>query len=235
MTPDRVPDPAALSTLPLSSSAPYAIPRYCPSEAAPVPAMVAATWVPCPASSVVVGSSVKLASCTTTPARSGWVVSMPESSTAMVMPSPVKPDCHASGGADLRGAVVQQAHDLPVQPNLLLSRQRGRGHRPAALGARLRGQGVGQQVRLVLVHLGRGPVDGGEEVGGGHRRDTAHRGDRIPVKGDDDRNLAGAGVVVPLLRQQGEVEQGPVEEVRYERGHIGRDEIDVPVLFILVE
>src|SRR5690606_40510755 len=40
--------PPSLQTLPISRSAPGATPGRSPFDAAPVPAMVAATWVPCP-------------------------------------------------------------------------------------------------------------------------------------------------------------------------------------------
>ena len=42
------PEPSAPSTLPTSRSAPSATPRCVPSLAAPVPAIVEATWVPWP-------------------------------------------------------------------------------------------------------------------------------------------------------------------------------------------
>src|SRR6266511_4119798 len=79
---DSSPKPYALSTLPTSSRESGATPRWRPLEAAPVPAMVAATCVPWPCRSTASASSVKLAVSVTWRARSGWVASTPVSSTA---------------------------------------------------------------------------------------------------------------------------------------------------------
>ncbi|MBB5786473.1 hypothetical protein HD601_001048 [Jiangella mangrovi] len=94
---DTEPPPSEPSTLPLSSRAPGATPRRSPSEAAPVPATVDATWVPWPLWSVASGSSVKLAAASTRPARSGWVSSMPVSRTATTVPVPSTPASQAAG------------------------------------------------------------------------------------------------------------------------------------------
>ena len=56
-----------------------------------------ATWVPWPWVSVASGSSVKFADSTIRPARSGWLASIPVSTTPMVTPRPVRPPAHASG------------------------------------------------------------------------------------------------------------------------------------------
>ncbi len=74
-----------------------ATPRYFPPEAAPLPAMVEATWVPCPTMSSGFVSSVKLRDSATLPARSGWVRSTPVSSTATRTPLPVYPAAQAVG------------------------------------------------------------------------------------------------------------------------------------------
>ena len=62
------------------------------SPATPAPsrdaAMIPATWVPCPVGSPVHGSSTKSIWGRTRPARSGWVASTPESTTATVTPPP---------------------------------------------------------------------------------------------------------------------------------------------------
>ena len=93
------PEPAVSSTLPTSRFAPSATPRCVPPLAAPVPAIVEATCVPWPLTSSPTSSpGTKLdESASTRPARSGWVSSYPESSTATVTPSPVYPAAHASG------------------------------------------------------------------------------------------------------------------------------------------
>ena len=71
------PEPSAPSTLPTSRSAPSATPRWVPPLAAPVPAIVEATWVPWPFGSQATSSpGTKLVeSGSTRPARSGWVSS----------------------------------------------------------------------------------------------------------------------------------------------------------------
>ena len=67
------PVPVSSSTFPISSLVPGATPPCTPSEAAPVPAMIEATWVPWPLPSVTVGLVLKLAVPATTPCKSGWV------------------------------------------------------------------------------------------------------------------------------------------------------------------
>ncbi|RAO49918.1 hypothetical protein ONO86_02401 [Micromonospora noduli] len=89
--------PASSQTLPSSSVASGATPRYLPPEAAPVPAMVEATWVPWPTVSRASATSVKLRASATLPARSGWVASTPVSSTATDTPVPVNPAAQAVG------------------------------------------------------------------------------------------------------------------------------------------
>jgi hypothetical protein len=69
------PQPALLSTLPTSRSAPGATPAYRPAEAAPEPAIVDAVWVPCPCPSCTGSPGTKLCAAATWPARSGWPVS----------------------------------------------------------------------------------------------------------------------------------------------------------------
>ena len=97
MIQDSAPEPASLRTLPIARSAPGATPFSFPSEAAPVPATVEATWVPWPLTSVTVSPGTKLRVSATCSARSGWVWSTPVSSTATVTPVPSRPCCHASG------------------------------------------------------------------------------------------------------------------------------------------
>lgn len=67
--------PSSVQTLPISSFASGATPLYVPPEAAPVPAMVEAVWVPCPLPSTTEPVPVK--SLARSPpalsARSGWV------------------------------------------------------------------------------------------------------------------------------------------------------------------
>ncbi len=91
MTADVLPWPFLSSTLPTTSCAPGATPLYFPPEAAPLPTTVSATWVPWPLLSTtdaVSPSVVKLRDSTTLPLRSGWVASMPLSSTATFTPLP---------------------------------------------------------------------------------------------------------------------------------------------------
>ncbi len=80
--------PLLLRTLPMMRSVPGATPVLSLLEAAPVPAMVEATWVPCPCGSVGSSSGTKLTVSWMWSARSGWVGSMPVSRTATVTPSP---------------------------------------------------------------------------------------------------------------------------------------------------
>jgi len=98
MMPDSLPKPKSSSTLPLSRLAPKATPLRWPPALAPVPATIEATWVPCPRWSVVESASEKLAEATTLPPRrSGWVASMPVSSTATLTPLPLSPADQAAG------------------------------------------------------------------------------------------------------------------------------------------
>jgi hypothetical protein len=94
---DSSPSPLSLRTLPTISEAPGATPVYRPPDAAPVPAMMDATCVPCPWRSTVEASSLKFPLATTLPARSGCVGSIPVSRTATVAPVPSKPVARASG------------------------------------------------------------------------------------------------------------------------------------------
>ena len=90
--------PNSTHTLPSSSCAPGATPRNWPPEAAPLPATIDATCVPCPTRSPSSSSpSVKFSDATTRSARSGWVASMPVSSTATVVPEPSNPTAQACG------------------------------------------------------------------------------------------------------------------------------------------
>jgi hypothetical protein len=69
-----------------------------PPGAAPELPMVAATWVPWPTrSSVSESTSVKFCAAATRPARSGWVLSTPLSTTATLTPVPSKPADQAAG------------------------------------------------------------------------------------------------------------------------------------------
>lgn len=81
--------PWSSQTLPTSSLAPGATPLRRPLDAAPLPRTVEATWVPCPWPSLApLGLPVK----STCPAMladtSGWVASIPVSSTATFTPVP---------------------------------------------------------------------------------------------------------------------------------------------------
>ncbi len=94
---DSCPLPLSLSTLPMASWAPGATPFSRPSEAAPVPATVDATWVPCPARSVISSPGTNTADAPIWPARSGWVGSTPVSRTATRTPAPVSPLAQTAG------------------------------------------------------------------------------------------------------------------------------------------
>lgn len=59
MMPEKEPLPESSSTLPFSRVASGATPLYLPPEAAPVPAVMLATWVPCPTWSTTSSASVK--------------------------------------------------------------------------------------------------------------------------------------------------------------------------------
>lgn len=88
MIQDDWPRPALFSTLPTSSSAPGATPLRLPWEAAPEPAIVDATWVPCPWPSCTASSGTKLVDSAILPARSGCPASTPVSRTATLTPLP---------------------------------------------------------------------------------------------------------------------------------------------------
>ena len=89
MTQESWPKPSAPpSTFPAIRSAPGATPLKSPPEAAPVPTIVLATWVPCPLTSVIASPGTKLAVPSIWPCRSGWLTSMPVSSTATFTPLP---------------------------------------------------------------------------------------------------------------------------------------------------
>ena len=77
--------------LPVEQRRPGRHPGVGAIRSGPLPATIEATWVPCPNRSVAVSDSVKFSSPTTRPARSGWVASMPLSSTATVTPDPSNP------------------------------------------------------------------------------------------------------------------------------------------------
>lgn len=81
--------PLSSQTLPTSSLAPGATPLRSPLDAAPLPRTVAATWVPCPCPSLApVGLPVKSTCSAMLPDTSGWVASIPVSSTATLTPVP---------------------------------------------------------------------------------------------------------------------------------------------------
>ncbi len=98
MTQESWPEPSAPPrTLPTNRSAPGATPLLSPPEAAPEPTIVPATCVPCPLTSVTASPGTKLAVPSIRPAKSGWLTSMPVSSTATLTPLPVYPAAQASG------------------------------------------------------------------------------------------------------------------------------------------
>ena len=97
MIEDSEPEPPSPRTLPMTRPAPGATPLYFPAAAAPEPAMVEATWVPCPWPSLTVSPATKLLAATTFPVRSAWVSSKPVSRTATFTPLPSWPARHASG------------------------------------------------------------------------------------------------------------------------------------------
>ncbi len=95
---EYVPQPVSSRTLPTTSRVSGATPAYRPREAAPLPVMIDATCVPCPLRSIgPTASPVKSADAATASERSGWFGSIPESSTAVRTPAPVRPACHACG------------------------------------------------------------------------------------------------------------------------------------------
>ncbi len=81
----------------MSSAASGATPVYLPPRPAPLPAMIEATWVPCPTVSSTLGCEEKFAVAAILPTRSGWDSSTPVSSTATLTPVPVNPACQAPG------------------------------------------------------------------------------------------------------------------------------------------
>jgi hypothetical protein len=82
-----------------------ATPLYRPT---PLPAMVAATCVPCPTWSRSSLPSTNVRCALTRPARSGCVLSTPESTTATRTPAPVYPAAHAAG-APIWGTLTSSA------------------------------------------------------------------------------------------------------------------------------
>lgn len=78
-------------------SVPGATPLLTPSEAAPEPAMVEATWVPWPCLSRTSWPGTKLFDSRMRSFTSGWVGSIPVSRTATLVPLPSYPSAHACG------------------------------------------------------------------------------------------------------------------------------------------
>ena len=108
------------------SLTPGATPLYLPFEAAPLPVMVDATWVPCPTRSMVSVSSVKFCAAITLPARSGWMSSIPVSTTATGTPCPVNPACQATG-APISGTLTSRdGCRIPSSRTVLTSSRRVR-------------------------------------------------------------------------------------------------------------
>src|SRR5205823_6208195 len=99
-----------------------ATPRNWPPEAAPVPAMIDATWVAWPTTSDVPRpSSTNVCAASTLPARSGCPASMPVSRTATTTPAPVRPRAQAAGppicGAlAIAVAIGQELRDIEQRP-----------------------------------------------------------------------------------------------------------------------
>ena len=198
-------------TLPSSSVASGATPRYLPPEAAPLPAMVEATWVPWPTVSPASASSVKLRASATWPARSGWVASTPVSSTATVTPAPVEPGRPGGRRADLRHAVVEGDPALAVQPDPLDAPRRVEPGPGGTGGDRLPDRAEGGLVavqggtanhRQVAGHPRAG--QSGRGTPGGTRRAVRHQ----------QRQGVAVGVVVTRLDQPGDVEESPVHPAR---------------------
>ncbi|CAM5395543.1 hypothetical protein SMICM304S_01503 [Streptomyces microflavus] len=96
MMPESSPTPRSSRTLALISWAPGATPLNRASFA-PVPAAMEATWVPCPTRSRASGEPLKFRSATTRPVRSGWVASIPVSTTAIFVPVPSYERAQAAG------------------------------------------------------------------------------------------------------------------------------------------
>ena len=89
-TEDSRPPPMLSSTRTSTMSACGATPTNSPADAAPLPAIVPAMWVPCPPGSAVTLLSAKLTDAITRSPRSGFAAT-PESSTATATPRPVVP------------------------------------------------------------------------------------------------------------------------------------------------
>ena len=189
--------PNSTHTLPSSSCAPGATPVYRPLEAAPVPAMVEATWVPWPTRSRSSSSpSVKLRRRGTWPARSGWVASMPVSSTATVSAGAVEPGRPGRRRADLRHAHVERRLAQTVEPDRGDARpeafRRDAGGGAGEAAPHLRG-GVRPGAHGERPH--RGQVPRHLHAGGGQRRPG-----RGPAGGD-----RGAALRRPVLHDQRQV------------------------------
>lgn len=107
-----------------------ATPRSLPSEAAPVPAMVEATWVPWPLPSSTDSPGTKSSVAVMRSARSGWVVSTPVSRTATSTPLPVFPDAHTCGAPICAVLSARAAFTLPSSQTLAIPALRA-GRSPA--------------------------------------------------------------------------------------------------------
>lgn len=114
------PEPLLSRTLPISSSAPGATPFSTPPDAAPVPAIVEATCVPCPCRSVTSSPGTKLWLASTLPTRSGCSVSTPVSSTATSTPWPASPPAHTEGAPIWATSSAKAACTLPSSHTLVI-------------------------------------------------------------------------------------------------------------------
>ena len=193
-----------LHTLPMTREASGAMPRKRPSEATPEPAMVPATWVPCPTLSLASGRvSVKSTASRIRPARSGWSAATPVSSTATVTPSPVRPAVPGGGRADEPGALVEQQAQARVQPHLVdPARPAARGRRPAPpviepqkAPAFCLSATTASAWMLARKRRGEAPLTASRPAAG------------AALVGDDDGQGGLAAVVEPLADQQAHVEQ----------------------------
>ena len=214
-------------TLPTSSFAPGATPRYLPPDAAPLPTMVDATWVPWPTASPGSLPPVKSRTSVRCPAKSGWLASIPVSSTPTVTPVPSKPACQAAGAPICGTLRSRETLRLPSSQMWVTPGGEGaRGGRPA-------GQRGPERHPVVPARPDRERV-GGRQVGP-HPPVTADgRGPclrRLVLGVRDQQRQLGCPVVVAELAERGEVEQPPVEPTVAQQWHrVDRDDVLVTVL-----
>src|SRR5215203_4856013 len=175
---------------------------------------------------MVESASEKLAEATTLPpARSGWVVSMPVSSTATFTPLPVSPADQAAGALTWVRLGSRSTARKRRSSHTLLTPARG----PGGPGG---GGGGGGQGRAQLGRLGPWLAHGGGPQAG----ELAHRPQRGGGQGRrpagrpalHDQGEAGRpGVAVAHPLQLRDVEQVEVEHAAEQAVDVGGDHMDV--------